>query len=241
MVADNIFGASRRYLGTQGTAILRLFRLAAACTGANEKTLKRVGIPYEAIHLHPGSHAGYFPGAKPIAMKVLFDPATGRLLGAQAVGEDGVDKRMDVFATAIAGGLTVDDLAELELAYAPPFGSAKDPVNMAGMIGQNVREGIVVNAQWDEVASLDPAQVVILDVREPGERAAGALPNSINIPLGELRARYHELDRNRELLVHCQTGLRSYLACRILMQKGFKARNLAGAWRTLEKGRHRHR
>src|SRR5262249_35727172 len=147
IVADNLFGRPSRYEGTFGTAVLRLFDLAAACTGANEKTLRWAGIPFEAVHLHPASHASYYPGAQPIALKLLFAPDTGRLLGAQAVGSDGVDKRIDVLATALKAGMTVHDLAELELAYAPPFGSAKDPVNLAGMAAANMVAGMVKVAQ----------------------------------------------------------------------------------------------
>ena len=232
IAAEVIFGRSSAYHGTYGTSVLRLFDLVAACTGANEKALKKAGLPYKALHLHPGSHAGYYPGAKPIAIKILFAPDTGRLLGAQAVGADGVDKRMDVFATALKAGMTVHDLAELELSYAPPFGSAKDPVNLAGMAAQNVLSGDVELAQWSEVAELDPAQTLIVDVRDDPERAAGAIPNSVHIPLPQLRARLHELPKDRELIVHCQSGQRSYFACRLLTQKGFRCRNLAGSYRT---------
>ena len=146
-MADVIFGRDSRYASTWGTAVPRLFRLTAACTGANAGRLRRAGIPFEVVHLHPGSHAGYFPGAEPIALKLLFAPVTGKLLGAQAVGRDGVDKRMDVLATALQAGMTVHDLAELELCYAPPFGSAKDPVNLAGMTAQNVLSGVVAQVQ----------------------------------------------------------------------------------------------
>ncbi len=232
IVADNIFGQPSRYEGTWGTAILRLFNLTAGCTGANEKALRKAGIPSQALHLHPGSHAGYFPGAEPIAMKILFAPDTGKLLGAQAVGHDGVDKRIDVFATALKGGMTVNDLAELELAYAPPFGSAKDPVNLAGMAAQNVLAGAVQLAQWNEVAGLDPNLTVLLDVRRADERAKGFIPGSLHIPLDEVRARMNELPRNREIVVHCQSGQRSYFACRILAQHGFRVRNLTGSYRT---------
>jgi NADPH-dependent 2,4-dienoyl-CoA reductase/sulfur reductase-like enzyme/rhodanese-related sulfurtransferase len=232
IAADVICGRSARYRGTWGTSVLRLFDLTAACTGASEKSLRRAGLPFEALHLHPGSHAGYFPGAEPIAMKILFAPDTGRLLGAQAVGRDGVDKRIDVLATALKSGLTVHDLAELELAYAPPFGSAKDPVNLAGMAAQNVLAGDVALAQWDEVATLDPDQSLVLDVRGPAERARGFIPGSRHLPLDELRSRLDELPRDRELIVACHTGQRSYFACRILTQNGFRARNLTGAWRT---------
>jgi rhodanese-related sulfurtransferase len=181
-------------------------------------------------------------------MKILFAPDTGRLLGAQAVGHDGVDKRIDVFATAIKGSMTVQDLAELELAYAPPFGSAKDPVNMAGMAAQNVLVGDVTLAQWNEVEPLTPSvspsdgervaegrvrgKPLLLDVRRPDERAKGFIPGSIHIPLDEIRARLNELPRNQEIIVHCQSGQRSYFACRILSQHGFRVRNLTGSYRT---------
>ena len=232
VAADVIFGRASRYNSTWGTAVLRLFQLTAACTGANAKSLRRANIPFEAVHLHPSSHAGYYPGAQPIALKILFDPTNGRLLGAQAVGRDGVDKRIDVLATALMAGLTVHDLAELELAYAPPFGSAKDPVNLAGMVAQNVLSSETSIVQWDEVASLNPATTLLLDVRDPDERAAGFIPGSIHIPLSELRQRLNELPRNRTLVAYCHSGQRSYLATRLLNQLGFKARNLTGAWRT---------
>jgi NADPH-dependent 2,4-dienoyl-CoA reductase/sulfur reductase-like enzyme/rhodanese-related sulfurtransferase len=232
IAADNIFGRPARYHGTWGTAILRLFDLTAGCTGASEKTLRAAGIPYQALHLHPGSHAGYYPGGEPIALKILFAPDTGKLLGAQAVGRDGVDKRLDVFATALKGSMTVHDLAELELAYAPPYGSAKDPVNLAGMAAKNVLDGDVSLAQWNEVATLDPAKTVLLDVRRADERAKGFIPGSIHIPLDELRARLGELPRDREIIVACHTGQRSYFASRVLIQNEFHVRNLTGAWRT---------
>jgi NADPH-dependent 2,4-dienoyl-CoA reductase/sulfur reductase-like enzyme/rhodanese-related sulfurtransferase len=228
IAADNILGRPSRYEGTWGTAILRLFNLTAGCTGANEKTLCKLGIPCQAIHLHPNSHAGYYPGAEPIALKILFAPDTGKLLGAQAVGHDGVDKRIDVLATALRAGMTVNDLAQLELAYAPPYGSAKDPVNLAGMVAQNVLAGDVGLAQWNE---LNP-DALLLDVRRDDERAKGFIPGSIHIPLDQLRARLGELPKDREIIVHCQTGQRSYYACRILSQRGFRVRNLTGSYRT---------
>ncbi|MEO6741336.1 MAG: rhodanese-like domain-containing protein, partial [Chthoniobacteraceae bacterium] len=178
------------------------------------------------------SHAGYYPGSEPIAIKMLFAPDTGKLLGAQAVGRDGVDKRLDVFATALKAGMTVHDLAELELAYAPPFGSAKDPVNLAGMAAQNVLAGDVALAQWDEIGTLDPTKSLVLDVRRADERAKGFIPGSMHIPLDELRTRLGELPRDREIIASCLSGQRSYFACRLLMQHGFRARNLAGSWRT---------
>lgn len=232
IAADNIMGRSASYQGTQGTAVLRLFGLTAGCTGANEKTLRAAGIACEVLHMHPASHAGYYPGAEPIAMKVLFAPDTGKLLGAQAVGRDGVDKRLDVFATALKAGMNMNDLAELELAYAPPFGSAKDPVNLAGMAAQNVLAGDVALAQWHEIATLDLAKTLVLDVRRADERAKGHIPGSMHIPLDELRGRLSELPKDKEIIASCQSGQRSYFACRLLAQHGFKVRNLAGSWRT---------
>ncbi len=232
VAADNIAGRATTYEGTWGTAILRLFRLTAGCTGANEKTLRKAGIPFQQTHIHPGSNAGYYPGAEPIAMKVLFSPGTGKLLGAQAVGRSGVDKRIDVFATALKGGLTIKDLVDHELAYAPPFGSAKDPVNMAGMTAQSVLSGDVRLLQWDDLEALDPDKVLLLDVRRADERALGFIPGSIHIPLNELRFRIFELPRDREIILTCQSGQRSYFAFRILTHHGFRVRNLAGGYRT---------
>ncbi|WP_261361884.1 FAD-dependent oxidoreductase [Frigoriglobus tundricola] len=230
--ADNIFGVPSAYPGTLGTAIVRVFDRTAAVTGANEAQLKDAGMAFEAVHLHPNAHAGYYPGAAPLALKVLFDPVTGRLLGAQAVGADGIDKRIDVLATALRAGMTVDDVADLELCYAPPFGAAKDPVNLAGMAAQNVRAGLVHPIRWDEIASLDRTLALILDFRDRAEREAGAIPGSVHIPLGELRARLDELPRDAEIIAHCASGQRSYNACRILMQNGFRCRNLVGSFKT---------
>lgn len=232
IVANNILGRPIAYEGTQGTTIIRLFDLAAGCTGLNEKTAKKLGIEFEVVHLHPQSHAGYFPGAEPIALKVIFDPGTGRLLGAQAVGRDGVDKRIDVLATALKSGMHVHDLADLELAYAPPYGSAKDPINLAGMAAMNIIAGDVEVVQWHEMEALDPEQTTILDVRTNEEITHGFIPNSVHIPFDELRERYEELPREKEVVVYCLSGQRSYYATRILSQHGFKARNLTGAWRT---------
>ncbi|RME89861.1 MAG: CoA-disulfide reductase [Verrucomicrobia bacterium] len=236
IAAANMLGGDERYPGSLGTGIVRVFGLAAAGTGANEKMLQAAGMAYEAVHLHPPSHAGYYPGATPLSLKVLFDPQSGRLLGVQAVGKEGVDKRIDVFATALKAGLTVDELAELELAYAPPFGSAKDPVNLAGMAAQNVRRGLVRLAQWSDVAKLDPERQVLLDVRTEEEHRAGAIPGAIHIPLHELRRRVEELPRDKEIIVHCQSGQRSYYACRFLAQRGYRVRNLTGSYRTWKAG-----
>lgn len=231
IVADNICGIASRYKGTIGTAIVRAFSLTAACTGANERLLRKTGIPFQSLHLHPASHASYYPGAHPFTLKVIYEPETGRVLGAQAVGVDGIDKRIDVIATAIRGEMTIDDLAELELCYAPPFGSAKDPVNMAGMMGLNVRGGLVSLAQWNDVEALSHSSFV-LDVRDPSEFERGAIPGAVNIPLNDLRGRLGELPEGKELLVYCASGQRSYNACRILLQHGFQCRNLSGAYKT---------
>jgi NADPH-dependent 2,4-dienoyl-CoA reductase/sulfur reductase-like enzyme/rhodanese-related sulfurtransferase len=232
IAADNICGIRSRYPGTWGTAIVRVFDQTAAVVGANEQLLRKCAIPYEVVHLHPNSHAGYYPGAKSIALKLLFSRESGRILGAQAIGADGVDKRIDVLATAIKGQLTVQDLAELELAYAPPFGSAKDPINLAGMAASNVLAQRVRVAQWHEVADLVARGAFVLDVREPNEREGGVIPGSVSIPLGELRERLKELPKDREILAHCASGQRSYNACRVLMQHGFTCRNLTGSFKT---------
>jgi NADPH-dependent 2,4-dienoyl-CoA reductase/sulfur reductase-like enzyme/rhodanese-related sulfurtransferase len=232
VAADNIFGIESRFPGSMGTAVLRLFEEVVACTGANSRQLEQAGMAFRAVHLHPGSHAGYYPGAQPIAMKLLFDPVTRRVLGAQAVGRDGVEKRIDVIATAIAGDMTVDDLAELELCYAPPFGSAKDPVNMAGMAAQNVAGGLVKLVHWNEVDALVADGAVLVDVRDARETAGGVIPGALNIPLGELRDRLGELPADRPLVTYCQSGLRSYLAARLLGQRGWNVHSLSGSWRT---------
>lgn len=230
--ADNVFGYKRPYAGTLATSIVEVFGLAAGCTGASEKTLRRLAMQYEAIHLHPPSHATYYPGAQPLAMKVLFDPNSGRLLGGQIVGCDGVDKRIDVIATALKAKMTVDDLAELDLAYAPPFGSAKDPVNLAGMAAQNLMVGNTRQIHWHELDKLDLTKIVLLDVRTPAERASGYIPGSIHIPLPELRNRLSELPKEKEIIVYCQSGQRSYYALRILKQSGYEVRNLSGSYLT---------
>jgi len=232
IAADNICGRPSRYRGTWGTAVLRLFGLTVACTGANETTLRRAGLPFEAIHIHPASHASYYPGATPMALKLLFSPDTGRVLGAQAVGNEGVDKRIDVLATALQAGMSVDDLAALELAYAPPFSSANDPVTLAGMVAQNVRRGEVKVAHWHEIAERERAKTVLLDVRDHSERQGGAIPGSLHMPLPQLRVHLYELPRDREIIVYCRSGQRSYEACRMLSQHGFQVRNLTGAYRT---------
>lgn len=231
IAADNICGIPSRYKGTQGTSIVRVFGLTAACTGLNERALQRLNIPYRAVHLHPGSHAGYYPGASPISLKLLFAD-DGRILGAQALGRDGVDKRIDVIATVMRLGGTVRDLAELELAYAPPFSSAKDPVNMAGFIAENVLDGRMDAVTVRDLDAFDPSRAVLVDVRTAEEHARGHIPGSVHIPVDELRDRLDELPRDKEIWVYCQVGQRGYYASRILAQKGFRVKNLSGGYRT---------
>ncbi|MCX8109568.1 MAG: FAD-dependent oxidoreductase [Verrucomicrobiae bacterium] len=232
VAANNVFGYRTPYHGTLNTAIVRVFGLAAACTGATEKSLRRAGIQFEAVHLHPPSHATYYPGAAPLSIKIIFDRASGRLLGAQVVGRNGVDKRIDVLATAIRSGLTVDELAELDLAYAPPFGSAKDPINLAGMAAQNVMSGHTRQVQWSDLDTLDRSKVVLVDVRTPEERSKGFIPGSIHIPLVTLRSCLSSLPKEKEIIVYCQSGQRSYYALRILAQAGYSVRNLSGSYLT---------
>ena len=226
IAADVIAGRDSRYRGTQGTAIIGLFGGAAAWTGVSEKTLKKLGDPdFEKIYIFPNSHAGYYPGAKMLGLKVIFRKSDGRLLGAQALGQDGpaVDKRISVLAMAIQMGATIYDLEEAELCYAPQFGSAKDPVNFAGMVAANVLRGDMPVSHWD---SLDGA--LLLDVREPVELAVESVPGAVNIPLGQLRKRIDELPRDREIQIICRSAQRAYYATRILLQNGFKARNISG-------------
>ena len=224
IAADVIAGRDSRYRGTQGTAIIGLFGAAAAWTGVSERTLNRIGeTDYEKIYLYPNSHAGYYPGAKYLAMKILFRESDGRLLGAQAVGQDGVDKRIDAMAMAIQLGATVYDLEETELCYAPQFGSAKSPVNFAGMVAADVLRGDMPLSHWQA-----DGEALLLDVRHPAELAVEQAPGVVNIPLPQLRQRLAELPRDREIHVICRSGQRAYYATRILMQNGFRARTVAG-------------
>jgi NADPH-dependent 2,4-dienoyl-CoA reductase/sulfur reductase-like enzyme/rhodanese-related sulfurtransferase len=224
IAADVIAGRDSRFRGTQGTSVIGLFGGTVAMTGANEKTLTRLGHKdFEKVYLFPNSHAGYYPGAKTLVLKVIFRKSDGRLLGAQAMGQDGVEKRIDAIAMAIQMGATVYDLEEAELCYAPPYGSAKDPVNFAGMAPADVLRGDMPLTHW---GALDGS--LLLDVRNPQEVAAEAVPGAVNIPLPALRARLGELPRDREIAVICRSAVRAYYATRILLQNGFKARNISG-------------
>jgi rhodanese-related sulfurtransferase len=224
IAAEVIAGRDSHYRGTQGTSICQIFEGVIASTGASEKLLTQLGeTDFEKIYLYPNSHAGYYPGARYIAMKVLFRKSDGRLLGAQMLGEDGVPKRIDALAMAIQAGFTIYDLEEVELSYAPPFGSAKDPVNFAGMVAGDILRDDMPIIHW---AAVDGG--FLLDVRQTAELAVEYVPGAVNIPLPELRARLGELPRDREILVFCRSGQRAYYATRVLLQNGFKARNIAG-------------
>ena len=228
IAADCIAGKTASYRGTQGTAVVGLFNQVAAATGASEKALRAQNVPFAKVYVHPNQRAGYYPGAKSLTLKLLFQPSDGKILGAQAVGQDGVDKRIDAIAVAIQGGLTVYDLEEMELCYAPPFGSAKDPVNMAGFVAANMLRG---DHPQVSVEDLRP-EMNLIDVRTHSEFAAGHIPGAQHIPLDNLRERLDEVSSDKEAIVYCQVGLRGYLATRILLQKGFKVRNLSGGYKT---------
>ena len=230
LVADHIHGKEAVYNGTLGTSIAKVFDLSVASTGSNEKILKRQGVPYEVVHVTPNSHAGYYPGAAQLNLKLIFDKETGRIYGAQAVGKDGVDKRIDVIATAIKGNMTVLDLPDIEIAYAPPYSSAKDPVNMAGYAATNIMEGMAKTVQWHEIDEIVANGGYLLDVRSPGEVAKGAIKGSINIPIDELRSRLDEIPTDKDLYVTCQVGMRGYLASRILEGNGISVKNLDGGY-----------
>lgn len=232
VAADSIAGRSPRFRGVQATAVVHVLGLTVACTGAHEKGLRRAGVSdFRAVYLHPGHHASYYPGAQPIHLKLLFSVPDGRVLGAQAVGKEGVEKRIDVIATALQFGATVHDLAEVELCYAPQFGSAKDPVNVAGMIGQNVLRGDMPLADWRELSRFGGT---LLDVRDPEEFAAGHIPGAMLIPLSELRQRFSEISRDKPVWVYCGVGQRAYYATRFLVQQGYEAANLSGGFTTYQ-------
>ena len=235
IAADNIAGYKSQYTGTQGSSVLKLFDMTIATTGLSEKSAKAAGIAYDKTYTYSGSHASYYPGASNMSIKVLWDQTTHKLLGAQIVGFDGVDKRMDVIAAAIRLGAKVTDLAALELCYAPPFGSAKDPVNMAGFVAENVISGKIKQFFWHDVESLPgDGSVTLLDVRTKAETAGGMIDGFINIPLAALRENLHQIPKDKPVYLHCHSGLRSYIACRILAANGFDCYNLAGGWRLYE-------
>lgn len=234
IAANNVVGHDDVYMGTQGTSIVKVFDLAAGATGANSVLLAKLGIPFRSITIHPGSHAGYYPGSTPVHIKLLYSPE-GRLLGAQAAGYDGVDKRIDVLATAMRLGATVDDLTDLELAYAPPYGSAKDPVNMAGFVAQNDLEQLAPVVSIEHLKDEIAAGAVLLDVREPDETSCGIIPGALTIPLSTLRTRMGELPHGKKIiLTYCKVGLRGYIAQRILSQNGFQVINLSGGYASWE-------
>ncbi|MDA0148403.1 FAD-dependent oxidoreductase [Vibrio sp. LaRot3] len=232
MAADNMLGRSETYQGTQGTAICKVFDLAIASTGKNEKQLKASSTHYQKVYVHTASHASYYPGAETVSFKMLFDPTSGKIFGAQAVGKDGIDKRIDVMAVAQRAGMTVDQLQHLELTYAPPFGSAKDVINQAAFVANNIIKGDATPIHYDEIESLTDNQI-LLDVRNPSERSNGNfIQGDINIPVDELRDRMHELPKDKEIIIYCQVGLRGNVAYRQLINRGYKARNLIGGYRT---------
>ncbi|MCG7406709.1 FAD-dependent oxidoreductase [Paenibacillus sp. ACRRX] len=232
LIGDILNGRSVSYKGAYGTAIAKVFQLTAASTGNNEKVLQRSEIAYRVVHTHPLSHAGYYPGAASMSLKLLFSPEDGRILGAQGVGMAGVDKRIDVIATAMRGGLSVYDLSDLELSYAPPYSSAKDPVNMLGYIASNMMDDLVDTVQWNEVDALISQGATVIDVREPIEVQAGHIEGTINIPLHQLRAQAEKLPKNETVYVSCQVGLRGYVAARMLSQQGIQVRNIDGGYKT---------
>ena len=235
IAADNICGGNSRYQGSQGSSVVKVFDMTAAATGINEQAARKAGIECDKVYLSPASHAGYYPGGRLLNMKVLFEKNTYRLLGAQIVGSEGVDKRIDVLATAIRAGLTALDLKDLDLAYAPPYSSAKDPVNMAGFMIENLANGTVWQFHWDEVDALPrDGSVTLLDTRTAEEYQSGHIEGTIHIPVDELRERMNELETGKLVYVICQSGLRSYIAYRILEQNGFACRNLAGGYRLYE-------
>ena len=238
LVADIINGSDSGYFGTQGTAVAKVFELTVASTGNSERLLKQAGIEYETIHIHPNSHAGYYPGASPIALKLLFG-IDGKILGAQAIGTEGVEKRIDVIATAMRFGARADQLASIELPYAPPYSSAKDPVNMLGYTADNILSGKVATFQWSQVDELISNNAFLLDVREEFELATGTIESSHHIPLNQLRQRLGELPKNQPIYVYCQVGHRGYNAARILSQAGFDVKNLDGGYKTYKTAHYR--
>ena len=235
IAADNICGIKSSYKNTLGSSVLKIFDMTVAMTGVNERTAQAAGLDYDKVYTYSQSHASYYPGGHSISIKTLYEKGTGKILGAQLVGYDGVDKRCDVIATAIRAGMTAYDLTELELCYAPPFGSAKDPVNFVGYVIENTLTGKVKNFFWNDVEKLPrDGSVTLLDVRTPSEREVGHIPGFIHIPLDELRQRAGELPQDKPVYIHCHSGLRSYLACRMLTGLGYDCCNLSGGWRFYE-------
>ena len=233
IAADNAMGRKSVFKGTLGTSVVKVFDMTIASTGANEKTLSRNKIPHMVSYTHSGSHASYYPGAQMMAVKLIFSPANGKVLGGQIVGMDGVDKRIDVVATAIKGSMTVYDLEELELAYAPPYSSAKDPINIAGFVASNILKGDLDLILWNELGEVDPEKDVFIDLRNKDElEKAGLIKGSLHIPLPELREKIPELDREKRYIPYCAIGLRSYVGHRILLQNGFQSRSLSGGFKT---------
>jgi NADPH-dependent 2,4-dienoyl-CoA reductase/sulfur reductase-like enzyme/rhodanese-related sulfurtransferase len=234
IAADNMLGRDETYRNTQGTAICKIFDYAIASTGHSEKSLNRLGRTYEKVFVHPGNHAGYYPGAFPVSFKLIFDPQTGQILGGQAFGKEGVDKRIDVLAVAMRAGLKVQDLEHLELTYAPPFGSARDVINQAGMVAANIMKGDERVCHTADILNISPEQF-LLDVRNSGELTdIGAIPGAVNIPVDQLRERLAELPKDKEILITCQVGLRGHVAYRLLANHGFNARNLSGGFKTFQ-------
>ncbi len=235
IAADNICGVPSAYKNTQGSSVLKIFDMTVAMTGVNERTAQAAGLGYDKVYTYSQSHASYYPGGHGISIKTIYEKGSGKILGAQLVGYDGVDKRCDVMAVAIRAGMTASDLTELELCYAPPFGSAKDPVNFVGYVIENTLTGQVKNFFWNDVAGLPrDGSATLLDVRTPSEREAGHIPGFVHIPLDELRQRAGEIDKAKPVYIHCHSGLRSYLACRMLTGMGYDCYNLSGGWRFYE-------
>ena len=233
IAADNALGRKSMFKGTLGSMVVKVFDLTVASTGASEKVLKHNNIPYLVSYTHSGSHASYYPGATMMAIKLVFSPSSGKILGAQIVGMKGVDKRIDILATAIRGAMTVYDLEELELAYAPPYSSAKDPINIAGFVAANILKGDMENINWDEFSDLDREKDILIDLRNQDELdAAGVIEGALHIPLNELREKLPELDKEKRYIPFCAVGLRGYLGHRILVQNGFHSKNLSGGYKT---------
>lgn len=232
IVAGNISGKDEIYKGSFGTSIIKVFNLTGGATGLNERSLKSLGKNFEKIYLHPNDHAGYYPGATPISIKLLYEKETKKVLGAQAVGLNGVDKFIDVIATVLKFRGTIDDLAELDLAYAPPYSSAKSPANMSGFIGQNIEDGLIEQSYVKDLENFNREKQIILDVREELELIGGKFENSINIPLSQLRKRFSELPKDKEILTYCAVGLRGYITSRFLISKGYKVKNIAGGFKS---------